>query len=67
MKQKLKSSDKKKDYPLNLFGKYLDFPLDPETYRNELWQRNEKLIAEFVTQFKKDERKEIPLIKPFKK
>ncbi len=31
MKKKLKSSDKKKDDPLNLFGKYPDFPLDPET------------------------------------
>ena len=58
MEQRSKFSDKKKDDSLNLFGKYPDFPLDPETYRNHLWERNKKLMAEFVTQFKKDERKE---------
>jgi hypothetical protein len=44
MKQRSNFSDKKKDDPLNLFGKYPDFPLDPETYRNYLRKRNEKLI-----------------------
>lgn len=39
MKQRSNFSDKKKDDPLNLFGKYPDFPLGPETYRNHLWER----------------------------
>jgi hypothetical protein len=58
MKQRSNFSDKKKDDPLNLSGKYPYFPLDPGTYRNHLWERNEKLMAKFITQFKKDERKE---------
>lgn len=58
MKQRIKSSDKKKDAPLNLFGKYADFPLDPETYRNELWERHQKLLIQFVNQIKRKEMKE---------
>jgi hypothetical protein len=37
------SSNKKKGDPLSLFGKYPDFPLNPKTYRKDLWQRNQKL------------------------
>lgn len=37
------SANKKKGDPLALFGKYPDFPLDPKTYRKDLWQRNQKL------------------------
>jgi hypothetical protein len=39
MKQRSNFSYKKKDDPLNLFGKYPDFPLGSETYRNHLWER----------------------------
>ena len=42
-KLKASSSNKKKGDPLALFGKYPDFPLNPKTYRKELWQRNQKL------------------------
>ena len=43
-KRKISSTNnKKKGDPLALFGKYPDFPLDPKTYRKELWQRNQKL------------------------
>lgn len=42
-KLKVPSANKKKGDPLALFGKYPDFPLDPKTYRKELWQRNQKL------------------------
>ena len=34
---------KMKDNPLALFGKYPDFPLDPNTYRNDLWKREAEL------------------------
>ncbi len=34
---------KKKGDPLALFGKYPDFPLDPKTYRKDLWKRKVKL------------------------
>ena len=37
------SLNKKKGDPLALFGKYPDFPLNPKTYRKDLWQRNQKL------------------------
>ena len=37
------SLNKKKGDPLALFGKYPDFPLDPETYRKDLWERNQEL------------------------
>lgn len=37
------SFNKKKGDPLALFGKYPDFPLNPKTYRKDLWQRNQKL------------------------
>lgn len=33
------STPKKKDNPLDLFGKYPNFPLHPKTYRNDLWKR----------------------------
>ncbi len=29
--------------PLDFFGKYPDFPLDPETYREQLWGRKRSL------------------------
>ena len=35
---------KKKGDPLALFGKYPDFPLDPKTYRKDLWERNQELL-----------------------
>ena len=35
--------NKKKGDPLALFGKYPDFPLDPKTYRKDLWERNKEL------------------------
>ena len=42
-KEKISSVKKRKRDPLALFGKYPDFPLDPKTYREDLWQRNQKL------------------------
>ena len=42
-KEKISSLKKKKGDPLALFGKYPDFPLNPKTYRKDLWQRNQKL------------------------
>ena len=36
-------SKEKKGDPLALFGKYPDFPLDPKTYRKDLWERKQKL------------------------
>ena len=42
-KEKIPSLKKKKGDPLALFGKYPDFPLNPKTYRKDLWQRNQKL------------------------
>ena len=35
--------NKKKGDPLALFGKYPDFPLDPKTFRKDLWERNQEL------------------------
>lgn len=35
---------KKKRDPLALFGKYPDFPLDPKTFRKDLWERNQELL-----------------------
>lgn len=37
-------SIKKKGDPLALFGKYPDFPLDPKTFRKDLWERNQELL-----------------------
>jgi hypothetical protein len=34
---------KKKGDPLALFGKYPDFPLNPKTFRKDLWERNHQL------------------------
>ena len=42
-KKKVPSANKRKGDPLALFGKYPDFPLNPKTYRKDLWQRNQKL------------------------
>jgi len=42
-KKNIKYPNKKKGDPLALFGKYPDFPLNPKTYRKDLWQRNQKL------------------------
>lgn len=42
-KKNIKYPNKKKGDPLSLFGKYPDFPLNPKTYRKDLWQRNQKL------------------------
>ena len=42
-KEEISSLKKKKGDPLALFGKYPDFPLNPKTYRKDLWQRNQKL------------------------
>ena len=38
-----KSLNKKKRDPLALFGKFPDFPLNPKTFRKDLWERNQKL------------------------
>ena len=35
--------NKKKGDPLALFGKFPDFPLNPKTFRKDLWERNQKL------------------------
>ena len=35
----LKKSNATNPDPLDFFGKYPDFPLDPETYREQLWGR----------------------------
>ena len=37
-------SIKKKGDPLALFGKYPDFPLNPKTFRKDLWERNQELL-----------------------
>ncbi len=37
------STSEKKDTPFALFGKYPNFPLHPETYRNDLWKREMEL------------------------
>ena len=42
-KKNIKYPNKKKSDPLALFGKYPDFPLNPKTYRKDLWQRYQKL------------------------
>jgi hypothetical protein len=34
-----KSVKSSKPDPLDFFGKYPDFPLDPETFREQLWGR----------------------------
>lgn len=43
MKKEKKILNKKKGDPLALFGKYPDFPLNPKTFRNDLWARNQQL------------------------
>jgi hypothetical protein len=43
IKEEKKILNKKKGDPLALFGKYPDFPLDPKTFRKDLWQRNQEL------------------------
>jgi hypothetical protein len=40
--KKEKVSKKRKGDPLALFGKYPDFPLDPKTFRKDLWERNQE-------------------------
>lgn len=35
--------NKKRGDPLALFGKFPDFPLNPKTFRKDLWERNQKL------------------------
>ena len=42
-KKEKKILNKKKGDPLALFGKYPDFPLNPKTFRKDLWERNQKL------------------------
>lgn len=42
-KEEKKILKKKKGAPLALFGKYPDFPLDPKTFRKDLWERNQQL------------------------
>jgi hypothetical protein len=39
----IKKSKSEKPDPLAFFGKYPDFPLDPETYREQLWGRKKSL------------------------
>jgi hypothetical protein len=41
--KKEKNVKKRKGDPLALFGKYPDFPLDPKTFRKDLWERNKEL------------------------
>ncbi|MEO8853505.1 MAG: hypothetical protein ABI359_06980 [Ginsengibacter sp.] len=43
MKKEKKILNKKKGDPLALFGKYPDFPLNPKTFRKDLWARNQQL------------------------
>lgn len=43
IKKERKNLNKKKGDPLALFGKFPDFPLNPKTFRKDLWERNQKL------------------------
>ncbi len=43
IKEQKKILTKKKGVPLALFGKYPNFPLNPKTFRKDLWERNQKL------------------------
>jgi hypothetical protein len=43
IEEEKKISNKKKGDPLALFGKFPDFPLNPKTFRKDLWERNQEL------------------------
>lgn len=43
IKKQKRILNKRKGDPLALFGKYPDFPLNPKTFRKDLWARNQKL------------------------
>jgi len=43
IKKQKRILNKRKGDPLALFGKFPDFPLNPKTFRKDLWERNQNL------------------------